>query len=299
MNEDFRFGFVALVGPPNAGKSTLLNRIVGRKITITSRRPQTTRHRILGVRTLDDAQIAFVDTPGLHHDESKALNRVINRTAINSMTDVYLVLLTIDCHRWGEAEERALKLAAGRSLPLFLVLNKIDKLQDRASLLPLIDAIQKRHNFQQIVPISARRGDNVERLLSLLAEAMPQGGACFPTEQITDRSQRFLAAELVREQLFNQLGQELPYATAVEMDEFGLNDKQVLVVAATVWVEKQGQKAIVIGKQGETLKRIGQRSRQQMERLFGFKVYLNLWVKVRKGWADNAAALRSLGYSEE
>lgn len=298
-HEDFRFGYVALIGPPNAGKSTLLNRIIGRKITITSRKPQTTRHRILGVKTLDDAQIVFVDTPGIHDDERKTLNRVINKTAVNSMMGVDLVLLMIDARGWGEAEQWVLQLVAERGVPVFLVINKVDRLRDKAALLPLIDESRKRYDFRQIVPVSARKGDNVDHLLALVSKAMPEGGLGFPPEQITDRSQRFLAAELVREQLFGVLGQELPYATAVEMNDFGLNDKGVLVMDMTIWVEKPGQKAIVIGKQGETLKRIGQRARKQMERLFGAKVYLSLWVKVRKGWADNASVLKSLGYIEE
>ena len=299
-DEDFRFGCVVLVGPPNAGKSTLLNRIVGRKITITSRRPQTTRHRILGVKTLANAQIVFLDTPGLHSGQGKALNRAINRTAISSLEGVDLVLLMIDAAKgWGVAERKALRVVAGRGAPVFLVINKIDRLRDKAALLPLIDESRKLHDFLQIVPVSARSGDGVDRLLELVSGVLPEGGPGFPAEQVTDRGQRFLAAELVREKLFNLLGQELPYATAVEVNEFAVNDQEVLVTDMTIWVEKPGQKAIVIGRQGETLKRIGQRAREQMERLFGMKVYLGLWVKVRKGWADNDPALRSLGYIEE
>jgi len=305
MLEPHRFGVIALSGPPNAGKSTLINRIIGAKISIMSRRAQTTRHRILGIKTLPCAQLVFVDTPGLRHKPPKGLSRVINRTALSSLADVDLVLFMIDHRGWTPALEklfaqvaRAAKVEADNA-PVILLINKIDRLQDRARLLPIIKRSAEVHAFVEVIPVSARKMKDVDGFLQIIAAALPEGGPGFPADQFTDRSQRFLAAELVREQTLNQLGHELPYASAVQVTEFEYRDDDSLRVAVVIWVEKVSQKSIVIGRGGRQLKSIGQGARKQMQRAFDSKVHLDLWVKVKKGWADNAAMLRQFGYLEE
>ena len=295
---EHRFGFAALIGAPNVGKSTLLNQLVGQKISIISRRPQTTRHRILGIVTEKDFQISFVDTPGLHGDQKKNLNRVINKTAISSMSDVDLIVFMIDHRGWDSVVDAAFNHARLKSIPIMLLINKVDQLKDKSELLPLIDTCRKIHDFVDIIPISAIRLKEREKFLLQIAKYLPQGSPGFPEEQITDRSQRFIAAELVREQTFLALGQELPYSIAVEIVKYQENDNGLLQVDALIWVEKQGQKSIVIGKQGKQLKLIGTRARVQMEKIFDQKVFLNIWVKIKKGWGDQEASLRSLGYSE-
>ena len=301
MAEPHRFGVVALSGPPNAGKSTLLNRIIGEKISIMSRRPQTTRHRILGIKTLANAQLVFVDTPGLQRNPPKPLNRVINRTALNSLSDVDLILFMIDCRGWTPELEKLFALVADKNTPVILLINKIDLLSDRARLLPLMERSAQIHAFKEIIPLSARKLTGADALLKVITAALPEGAPGFPADQHTDRSQRFLASELVREQTLRLLGRELPYASAVEVTQFqyGGDDDRLLSVAVIIWVEKASQKAIVIGRGGRQLKAIGQNARKQMERAFDTRVYLDLWVKVKKGWADNAAMLRALGYMED
>lgn len=299
MAEPHRFGVIALSGPPNAGKSTLINRIVGEKISIMSRRPQTTRHRILGIKTLPGAQLVFVDTPGLQRHPSTGLGRVINRTALDSLSDVDLILFMIDCRGWTPELERLFARVAGRGAPVILLINKIDRLKDRARLLPLIARSAQLHPFKEIIPISARKLADVGGFLDGIAACLPAGAPGFPADQRTDRSQRFLASELVREQTLNLLGHELPYASAVEVTRFEYRDDRLLNVAVIIWVEKAGQKPIVIGRGGRQLKAIGRRARRQMEQAFDTKVYLELWVKVKKGWAGNAAMLQSLGYLED
>ncbi len=307
--QEKKFGFVALVGPPNAGKSTLLNHLIGQKIAITSRKPQTTRHRILGIKTTASAQVVFVDTPGIHVAGKKTLNRVINKTAMSSLEDVDLILFMIDDREWNPETEHALnavlnaasKQGSDSSCPIALIINKSDQYKDKKRLLPLIAESQSRHNFDDIIPISAKHAQNIDELWQVILNAMPADGMGFgfPEGQITDKSQRFLASELVREQLFRQLGQELPYSTAVEVNKFEIEESSLLSMDMTIWVDRKGQKGIIVGKKGEKLKNIGQRARLQMERLFGHKVYLSLWVKVRSGWADNASMLKSLGYMED
>ena len=301
MAEPHRFGVVALSGPPNAGKSTLLNRIIGEKISIMSRRPQTTRHRILGIKTLANAQLVFVDTPGLQRNPPKPLNRAINRTALNSLSDVDLILFMIDCRGWTPELEKLFALVADKNTPVILLINKIDLLSDRARLLPLMERSAQIHAFKEIIPLSARKLTGLDALLKVITAALPEGAPGFPADQHTDRSQRFLASELVREQTLRLLGRELPYASAVEVTQFqyGGDDDRLLSVAVIIWVEKASQKAIVIGRGGRQLKAIGQNARKQMERAFDTRVYLDLWVKVKKGWADNAAMLRALGYMED
>lgn len=294
------FGFVALVGPPNVGKSTLMNHMIGTKIAITSRKPQTTRHRILGIKTTDDAQIVFVDTPGIHDAGKRQLNKVINKTAINSLEDVDIVLFMMDDRGWNEEVELAFSAIGQPKAPVYLLINKVDKLGDKKALLPIIDAAQKRHDFEQIIPLSAMQSRDTEALWSTLLAALPADGMGygFPADQVTDKSQRFLASELVREQLFRQLGQELPYATAVEITRFEEEDEEFISMDMTIWVDRDGQKGIIVGKKGVKLKEIGTRAREQIQALFGKRVHVSLWVKVRKGWADNARMLKSLGYTE-
>ncbi len=299
MSDPHRFGVVALTGPPNAGKSTLLNGVVGEKISIMSRRPQTTRHRILGIKTLANAQLVFVDTPGLHRDEPRTLNRAINRTAMNSMSEADLIVFMIDFRGWTGELEKLFARVAQKNAPVILVINKIDRLRDRKRLLPLIEQSARIHPFREIIPLSARKPADIEAFLKVMIAALPEGAPGFPADQHTDRSERFLASELVREQTFRLLSRELPYASAVEVTRFDYKDDSLLSVGMIIWVEKASQKSIVIGHGGRQLKAIGERARKQMEKAFAVRVYLDLWVKVKKGWADNAAILRTLGYMED
>lgn len=295
-----KFGFVALVGPPNAGKSTLMNHMIGSKVAITSRKPQTTRHRILGIKTTRDAQIVFVDTPGIHDPGKRQLNKVINKTAINSLQDVDIIMFMMDDRGWNEEVELAFKAIGSPTVPVYLLINKIDKLKDKKALLPLINQVQSQFDFAGIVPLSALKPGDTNALWQTLLSAIKSDemGYGFPPDQITDKSQRFLASELVREQLFRQLGQELPYATAVEITRFDEEDDQFMSMDMTIWVDRNGQKGIIVGKKGVKLKEIGTRAREQMQALFGKRVHVALWVKVRKGWMDNARMLKSLGYTE-
>ena len=292
---DYRCGMVTLVGRPNVGKSTLLNRLVGTKVSITSPRPQTTRHRLLGIKTDAAAQIIYVDTPGLHPAQGSRLGQHMNRAARGSLEGVDVVMLVITADGWTAADEYPLTLVAGLALPVVLVINKIDLLKDRATLLPLIEASSARFGFAEIVPVAARRGDNVDTLERALIKYLPAQPPIYPADQITDRSERFLAAELVREQVFRCFGQEVPYAVAVQIEKFQ-RGKSALHIAATLWVEKEGQKAILIGTGGAQMKTVGTRARLAMQKTFGGKVHLELWVKVRERWSDDERALRTLGY---
>lgn len=292
-----RCGMVAIVGRPNVGKSTLLNHLLGQKISITSRKPQTTRHRILGVSTRDEVQIVYVDTPGLHRGEGKALNRVMNRAALKAMSDVDVVLLVVDRLAWNAADEEALEAVRRTRKPVLLVINKTDRLESREALLPHIGTLRQKHDFAAIVPVSALRGNNLEALEREIAARLPEATHLFPQDQLTDRSERFMVAEIVREKLIRQLGEELPYASAVQIEEFR-TERAVVHISALILVDKPGQKAIVIGQGGARLKRVGAEARADIERLLGTKVMLRLWVKVRSGWADDERALASLGYDD-
>lgn len=295
----FRSGYVAVIGRPNVGKSTLINRILGQKLCITSRRPQTTRHRILGIKTTDAAQLIYVDTPGLHSDGKKAMNRYMNRAAASSIDDVDVIAFVIDGQSWTEEDQRVLKrIEKDARAPVVLVLNKIDKLADKATLLPKIEQLAAQYKFADVVPISARKGMNIETLETTLTGLLPTGELIYDAEQLTDRSSRFLAAEMVREKLFRHLGQELPYSLTVEIEQF-LEEGNLYRISAVIYVERSGQKSIVIGKKGELLKQVGQDAREEMEKLFGCKVFLQLWVKVREGWSDNERSLRNLGYNDD
>ena len=292
-----RCGMVAIVGRPNVGKSTLLNHLLGQKISITSRKPQTTRHRILGVSTRDEVQIVYVDTPGLHRGEGKALNRVMNRAALKAMSDVDVVLLVVDRLAWNAADEEALEAVRRTRKPVLLVINKTDRLESREALLPHIGTLRQKHDFAAIVPVSALRGNNLEALEREITARLPETTHLFPQDQLTDRSERFMVAEIVREKLIRQLGEELPYASAVQIEEFR-TERAVVHISALILVDKPGQKAIVIGQGGARLKRVGAEARADIERLLGTKVMLRLWVKVRSGWADDERALASLGYDD-
>lgn len=292
-----RCGYVAIVGRPNVGKSTLLNHILGQKISITSRKPQTTRHQVLGIKTEDDSQVIFVDTPGLHKAEEKAINRYMNRAASSAIKHVDLVLFLVDRTAWTEEDQMVLEHVQRARIPTLLVVNKVDLLEDKNILLPHLQALADRGEFAAIVPVSALRQRNVDMLEQEILKYMPESEHFYPEEQITDRSQRFLAAEIVREKIMRQLGDELPYSVAVEIEEFGL-DNEIAHISALILVEREGQKRIIIGEKGSRLRSIGTDARMDMERLFDCKVMLRLWVKVKSGWSDDERALRSLGYDD-
>ena len=293
--QGFRCGYIAVIGRPNVGKSTLINRIVGRKTSITSRKPQTTRPRILAIKNSAEYQAIFVDTPGIHLSTRRALNRLMNRAARGALEGVDLVVLVVEALRWTTVDSYILEQVARERTPLFLAVNKIDRLPARNELLPYLDRVSAEGHFAEIVPISAERGDNVERLLRLAVSQLPMAEAVFGRETVTDRSPRFIAAELVREKLTNRLGQEVPYQLAVNVD--GYTERARLIsIDATIWVERKGQKAIVIGNRGQVLKAVGEAARREMEAMLRRKVLLRLWVKVREDWSDNEAALHQLGY---
>ena len=297
MAEQFKFGFVTIVGAPNVGKSTLLNKLVGKKISITSSRPQTTRHRILGLVNRTGLQVAFVDTPGLHNPKGKALNQIINRTASGSTEGVDLIIYMITHKGWRDEDNRAYQFIKTSTTKKILLINKIDHANNKARLLPIIEKSSIRHQFEEIIPISAKKGSNVESVLEVLRKYLPCSPPGFPENQITDRSDIFIISELIREQVFRQLTQELPYAAAVEV--IAIEDGDTLVrINANIWVEKKTHKPIVIGKNGDRLKKIGSRSRQQIEQYMGKKVFMELWVKVRTNWSDDIGLLSSLGYTE-
>jgi GTP-binding protein Era len=295
----FKSGYVAIIGRPNVGKSTLINRVLGQKLCITSRRPQTTRHRILGIKTTDDSQLIYVDTPGLHIDDKRAMNKYMNRAAASSIDHVDVILFVVDGMNWTEEDEQVLvRLKANAEAPVILVINKMDKLADKEVMLPHIEKLAALYNYSNVLPISARKGVNLDQLEAEIKKLMPEGDLIFPEDQLTDRSSRFLAAELVREKLFRHLGQELPYSITVEIEQFD-DEKNLYRIGAVIYVERSGQKAIVIGKGGELLKSVGKDARLEMESLFGKKVFLRLWVKVREGWGDNERMLKNLGYNDE
>lgn len=292
-----RCGYVAIVGRPNVGKSTLLNHLLGQKISITSRKPQTTRHRVLGIKTEGGNQIIFVDTPGLHMQAGKAINRYMNRAASAAIRDVDVVVMVVDRTAWTEEDAMVLEQVRQGGLPCLLVVNKVDLLEDKAALLPHLQALAAKADFAAILPVSALRRHNIAELEREIVKFLPESGYFFPEEQITDRSQRFLAAEIVREKIMRQLGEELPYSITVEIEEFAQQDA-VLHISALIFVERKGQKKILVGEGGARLRSIGSDARRDMELLFDSKVMLRLWVKVKSGWSDDERALRSLGYDD-
>jgi GTP-binding protein Era len=297
MRSDNRCGYLAITGRPNVGKSTLLNRAIGQKLAITSHKPQTTRHRILGIKTLPRGQIVYVDTPGIHKRMDSAMNRYLNRTAKTVLSDVDAILFVVEALRWTEEDAAVLESIGRGRVPVILAINKVDQLQRKDDLLPFMAEMFVRYDFRAIVPVSATKGTQLEQLEKAVLDVLPPGENLFPDEQITDRPERFFAAELVREQLTRRYGKELPYALSVEIEAFEAKDN-LYRISAIVWVERPGQKAIIIGKDGASLKEAGREARIQMERLFQCKVFLRLWVKVKKSWSNDEAALLRLGYGE-
>jgi GTP-binding protein Era len=298
MPGDYRCGYIALVGRPNVGKSTLLNRLIGQKISITSRRPQTTRHRIIGIKTLANAQLVYVDTPGLHGYSGRAMNRHMNRTASMALRDVDVVVFLVEGLRWTADDDLVLAALEHLDCPVILAVNKVDLIADKETLLPGLQALSRKRLFTDVIPLSARKGDNVEELETCVEALMPAGEAFFPEDQVTDRSERFLVAERIREKLFRKLARELPYGLSVEVEHFR-RERHCIHIHALIWVERQSQKTIVIGKQGAVLREVGQQARLEIEKMLDSKVNLKLWVKVKEGWADDERALKSLGYSDD
>ena len=290
-----RCGMVAIVGRPNVGKSTLLNHLLGQKLSITSRKPQTTRHQLLGVSTFEGTQLIYVDTPGMHLGQSKAINRAMNKSAASALNDVDLTLFLCDRTKWTEEDEVVLELVGRQRTPVALVINKVDLMEQKNELLPFTESLSARCEFDAVFPVSALRAQGLNELAAYVATQAPAGPHLFPEDQITDRSQRFLAAELVREKIVRQLGDELPYATAVEIEVFKHDERGILHINALILVEREGQKKILVGESGGRLKSIGTSARRDMERAFDSKVMLKLWVKVKSGWSDDIRALKTLG----
>lgn len=292
-----RCGTVSIVGRPNVGKSTLLNKLIGQKLSITAHKPQTTRHSIIGVKTEAHRQIIYVDTPGIHVDGKRALNQVLNRTASSSLHDVDAVLMLVQAMVWNDDDQRSYELVCKVGTPFYLVVNKVDTVKKKSDLLPYLSNLPQHDALQDVLLISARSGDGIEQLEAAVEGHLPEAPFQFGEDDLTDRSSRFLASEAVREQLTRFLSAELPYSLSVEIEQFE-ESPTLLRIGAVIWVEKQSQKGIIIGKGGERLKEVGSRARQSMEVLFDCKVFLQMWVRVKEGWADDERALRSLGYEK-
>jgi GTPase len=299
MTEQTHCGFIAIVGRPNVGKSTLLNQILGQKVSITSKKPQTTRHRILGIDTEGSYQTIYVDTPGLHQEEKRAINRLMNRAATSSIGDVEMVLFVVEGTRWTSDDEHVLSKLQHLRCPVVLAINKIDLIEDKEALLPHIQMLSQKMNFADVLPLSAEKGTNVDKIRSMARALLPVGEHHFPDDYITDRSSRFMASEIIREKLMRFLGEELPYSVTVEIERFKVEADGLFHINGLILVERDGQKKMVIGNKGEKLKTIGTEARMDMERLFETRVFLELWVKVKSGWADDERALRSLGYGDD
>ena len=290
-------GYTAIAGRPNVGKSTLLNRIVGVKLAITSHKAQTTRHSILGIKTIEHGQVIYVDTPGIHERADHAMNRYLNRTAKTALVDVDVLIFVVEALRWTSEDEKVLGLLQGRTLPVILAVNKVDRVKQKEQLLPFMAEMAERFDFTEMVPVSAKNGRNLETLESLVLNALPQGENIYPDDQLTDRPEKFFAAEMLREQLTRRYAKELPYAVSVEIERFE-ETGGLYRISAVIWVEKQGQKGILIGKDGNALKQAATQARKSMQAFFGCKVYLNVWVKVKKSWSSDEAALVRLGYGD-
>jgi GTP-binding protein Era len=299
MSQKKQCGYIAIIGRPNVGKSTLLNHLIQQKISITSKKPQTTRQRILGIKTSAHQQMIYVDTPGLHQNAHRALNRYMNRAATSSVFDVDLILFLVDGLHWTSDDEWALKKIEHVKAPVILVVNKIDKISDKTSLLPHLEILNKKRKFIEVVPLIAKSNQDAEMLEEIITHYLPEKEFAFDADQITDRTERFMAAEIIREKLMRHLGQELPYDLTVEIEEYKVEQqvtRSLLRISAVIYVEKPGQKIIVIGEKGERLKMVGEKARLDMEKLFGEKVFLQLWVKVKRGWSDSERSLQSLGF---
>lgn len=290
-------GYVALIGRPNVGKSTLMNHLLKQKISITSRKPQTTRHRILGISTSDAGQVIYLDTPGMHRSDKRALNRYLNRTADTTLLGVDVIVWLIDGLAWHEYDEIILKKLEQAGLPVILAVNKVDKIKDKEAILAFFDQAQDRFPFERLLPISALKGTNLEQLESSILPLLPESELIYPEDQVTDRPERFLCAEIVREKLTRRLGDELPYSLTVEVERYE-ELPHITKIYIVIWVERVSQKNIVIGTEGEMLKNCGTDARFDIEKLIGQKAFLKLWVKVKKGWSDNERVLLSLGFNE-
>jgi GTP-binding protein Era len=293
-----RSGTVAIVGRPNVGKSTLLNRILGQKLVITCHKAQTTRHAVLGIKTREEGQIVFVDTPGIHDRGDSALNRYLNRAARAAVVDVDMALFVVEALRWTDEDAKALAAITAEGVPAIAVVNKVDTVKDKTRLLPYLQTLGARHPFLAVVPVSATSGTQIEELESTILAALPEGESAYPDDQITDRSERFFAAELLREQLMQRYGEELPYQTTVQIERFE-DEGGRYRIHALIWVQRPGQKAIVIGNRGEALKAAASQARLEMQKLFGCPVHLEVWVKVKKSWSSDEAALAALGYGDQ
>ena len=288
-------GYVAIIGRPNVGKSTLLNHILGQKLCITSRKPQKTRHTLVGIKTDGDVQMIFVDTPGIHTNQERAINRVMNRSAASVIADVDVVIFVVDRFEWSEADEYVARYLSNNDVPVIVAVNKVDMIEDKEALLPHLEFIARKVNAVEFIPLSALRKTNLDELEEKVKTLIPQQAHMFPEDQITDRSERFLAAEIVREKITRQLGAEVPYQVTVEIEQFRVEGK-ITYIDALILVERDGQKKIIIGTKGDRIKKIGEQARADIESLLDCKVMLRTWVKIRSGWSDDERALRSLGY---
>jgi len=293
---DYRCGFAAIVGRPNVGKSTLLNALLKRKISIVSPKPQTTRHRILGIVTRPRAQIVFVDTPGIHTDERRVMNRYMNRSARTSLADADVTLFMVEALRWMDEDQRILETLKDNGRPIIALVNKVDKIYPKDRLLPYIGELTRRADFKEVIPMSGLKSINIDQLFDTVTSYLPLSPPHYPEDQVTDRSERFLAAEIIREKLTWRLRQELPYGLAVEIERFEVSEDDKITIGAIIWVERTGQKAIVIGQGGLGLKEVGRAARLELVHLLLKPVHLELWVKVKDNWSDSEAALRQLGY---
>jgi len=296
-NQITKCGFVAIVGRPNVGKSTLMNKLLGQKISITSRKPQTTRHRILGIKSTESQQVIYVDTPGMHLGAKTAMNRYMNKAANTVLGDVDLIIFVVDMNKWTNEDENVLTKLKREKMPIVLVINKIDRLKQREEVLPIIAKLGQKMDFTDVIPLSAKLGRNLESLENVVSQYLPDSGPLFPEEQVTDKSERFIASEIIREKLMRRLQQELPYSLTVEIGQFK-TQKDILHIDAIIWVERDSQKKIVIGKSGAVLKDVGQNARKNMEQLFEQRVHLDLWVKVKEGWADSESLMKRFGYDD-
>jgi GTP-binding protein Era len=293
----YRSGYAVLLGRPNVGKSTLLNRLLGQKLAITSHKPQTTRHRILGIRSQDDGQIVFVDTPGIHDRGGKAMSHYLNRTAHTALLDVDLAIFVVQALAWTPEDARVLDAITKAGVPCIAVINKVDLVEQKEALLPFIEELSKRHEFVEVIPVSAHGGDNVEPLAGHVLRQLPEGEPIFPDDQITDRSERFFAAELLREQLTRRYHRELPYAVTVEIERFEEDDGRYNI-GAVIWVEREGQRKILLGKGGQAMKETATAARKAMNDFFQTRVHLDVWIKVKKSWSSDEASLVKLGYTD-
>ena len=292
-----RSGYAVLVGRPNVGKSTLLNRLLGQKIAITSHKPQTTRHRVLGIRSQQDGQIVFVDTPGIHDRGGKAMNRYLNRTAHSALLDVDVAVFVVQALAWTEEDQLVLDAIEHAAVPVIAAVNKVDLVSPKEQLLPFLKTLSERYHFVDVVPVSARDGGNVEELVGSVLRKLPEGDAIFPDDQITDRSERFFAAELLREQLIRRYHRELPYSVTVEIERFEEVEGRY-IIGAVIWVERDSQRAILLGKGGEAMKQTAMAARKAMNDFFQTRVHLEVWIKVKKSWSSDEASLISLGYTD-